>query len=170
MGHIITANQTCVHHVTPEIRVDSMTWKNPSSSTAPNLKVQQSTKKLIATMFWNANVVAQCQRVNSFRYCETIDRLRKNVRRKRPELCVKISCCCTTTPPSTRSIWQYRVGIYYHIHHTVLTWFLQITLLLQRCKGGSTYFMPSLSSRLFVHSCISRTNVSISMDGNDLGK
>ena len=89
LENIITGDETWVCHVTPETKADSMTWKHPSSPVAKKFKVQQSAKKLMATVFWDTKGVLlvdftpQGQTVNAVRYCETLDRLREAVRRKR---------------------------------------------------------------------------------------
>ena len=90
LEHMITGDETWVHHVTPETKRDSMTWKHPGSPPAKKFKVQQSARKLMATVFWDRHgillmdVLMPGQTVNAINYCETLDKLREAVRRKRP--------------------------------------------------------------------------------------
>ncbi|GFO22957.1 histone-lysine N-methyltransferase SETMAR [Plakobranchus ocellatus] len=69
-----------------------MTWKHPSSPVTKKFKVQQSVTKVMATVFWDSrgmillDILPKGESFNADRYCETLDRLRHNVRRKRPGL------------------------------------------------------------------------------------
>ncbi|GFN98065.1 histone-lysine N-methyltransferase SETMAR [Plakobranchus ocellatus] len=69
-----------------------MTWKHPYSPVTKKFKVQQSTTKVMATVFWDSrgmillDILPKGESVNADRYCETLDRLRHAVRRKRPGL------------------------------------------------------------------------------------
>ena len=90
LDHLITGDETWVHHYTPESKKDSMIWKRPSSPPAKKFKTQPSAKKLMATVFWDAKGVLLVdflppgESINAVRYCETLDKLRAAVRRKRP--------------------------------------------------------------------------------------
>ena len=89
MDRLVTGDETWVCHTTPETKRDSMTWKHPSSPTPRKFKVQQSSKKVMATGFWDAQGVLlvdflpRGETVNAIRYCQTLDRLREAIRRKR---------------------------------------------------------------------------------------
>ncbi|GFO04466.1 histone-lysine N-methyltransferase SETMAR [Plakobranchus ocellatus] len=69
-----------------------MTWKHPSSPVTKKFKVQQSATKVVATVFWDScgmillDILPKGESVNADRYCETLDRLRHAVRRKRSGL------------------------------------------------------------------------------------
>ncbi|GFO21487.1 N-acetylated-alpha-linked acidic dipeptidase 2 [Plakobranchus ocellatus] len=69
-----------------------MTWKHPSSPVTKKFKVQQSATKVMTTEFWDSrrmillDILPKGESVNADRYCETLDRLRHAVRRKRPGL------------------------------------------------------------------------------------
>ncbi|GFO20038.1 histone-lysine N-methyltransferase SETMAR [Plakobranchus ocellatus] len=69
-----------------------MTWKHPSSPATKKFKVQQSATKVMATVFLDSrgmillDILPKGESVNADRYCETLDRLRLAVRRKRPGL------------------------------------------------------------------------------------
>lgn len=92
LDKLITGDETWLHLTTPETKADSMTWKHPWSPTPRKFKVQHSVKKVMATVFWDAkgvllvDILPQGETINALRYCETIDRLREAVRRKRPGL------------------------------------------------------------------------------------
>ncbi|GFO02715.1 histone-lysine N-methyltransferase SETMAR [Plakobranchus ocellatus] len=60
LEHLITGDKTWLHLNTPETKRDSMTWKH--------------------------HILPKGERVNADRHCETLDRLRHAVRRKRPGL------------------------------------------------------------------------------------
>ncbi|GFN99644.1 histone-lysine N-methyltransferase SETMAR, partial [Plakobranchus ocellatus] len=92
LEHLITGDETWLHLSTPEAKRDSMTWKYPSSPVTKKFKVQQSATKVMATVFWDSrgmillDILSKGESVNADRYCETIDRLRHAVRRKRTGL------------------------------------------------------------------------------------
>ena len=90
LDHLITGDETWVHHYTPESKKDSMIWKRPPSPPAKKFKVQPSARKLMATVFWDSKGILLVdflqpgQTINATRYCETLNKLREAVRRKRP--------------------------------------------------------------------------------------
>ncbi|GFO30715.1 histone-lysine N-methyltransferase SETMAR [Plakobranchus ocellatus] len=69
-----------------------MTWKHPSTLVTKKFKVQQSVTNVMATVFGDSrgmvllDILPKVESVNADRYCETLDRLRHAVRRKRPGL------------------------------------------------------------------------------------
>jgi len=95
LERIITGDETWVHHCTPENKVDSMTWKHLTSPPMRKFKITMSAKKVMATVFWDAQGVLLVdftphgQTVNAARYCQTLNKLRDAVRRKRPGLLSK---------------------------------------------------------------------------------
>ncbi|GFO06143.1 histone-lysine N-methyltransferase SETMAR [Plakobranchus ocellatus] len=92
LEHLITGDETWLHLSTPETKRDSMTWKHPSSLVTKKFKVQQLATKVMASVFWDSrgmillNILPKGESGNADRYCETLDRLRHAVRRKRPGL------------------------------------------------------------------------------------
>ncbi|GFO05098.1 histone-lysine N-methyltransferase SETMAR [Plakobranchus ocellatus] len=90
--NLITGDETWVHLNTPETKRDSMTWKHPSSLVTKKFKLQRSTAKVVATVFWDAkgvillDILPQGQCINAARYCSTLDRLKEAIHRKRPGL------------------------------------------------------------------------------------
>ncbi|GFS08191.1 histone-lysine N-methyltransferase SETMAR [Elysia marginata] len=69
-----------------------MTWKHPSSPVTKKFKVQRSTAKLMATVFWDAkgvilfDILPQSQCITAVQYYSTFDCLRDAIRCKRPRL------------------------------------------------------------------------------------
>ncbi|GFR65634.1 histone-lysine N-methyltransferase SETMAR [Elysia marginata] len=90
LDSIVTGDETWLHPCTPETKQDSMTWKHPSSPVEKKLKVRRSAKKIMGTVFWDSRVVLMFETlqpgetINAARYCQTLDKLREAVRRKRP--------------------------------------------------------------------------------------
>ncbi|GFR95296.1 histone-lysine N-methyltransferase SETMAR [Elysia marginata] len=90
LDSIITGDETWLHDCTPEIKQDSMTWKHPSSPVGKKFKVMRSAKKIMGTVFWDSRGVLLFETlqpgetINAARYCQTLDKLREAIRRKRP--------------------------------------------------------------------------------------
>jgi histone-lysine N-methyltransferase SETMAR len=92
LQRMVTGDETWVHHVTPDAKRASMTWKHASSPLSNKLKITQSSKKIMATAFLDhlgvllVGFLTQGDTVNSDLYCDTMSRLREAIRRKRPGL------------------------------------------------------------------------------------
>lgn len=92
LERIVTGDETWVHYSTPENKRDSMTWKHLGSPPVRKFKSGPSARKLMATVFWDCrgillvDFLPSGESVTAGRYCETLDRLREAVRRKRPGL------------------------------------------------------------------------------------
>ena len=90
LDSIVTGDETWLHHCTPETKQDSMTWKHPSSPVAKKFKVMPSARKIMGTVFWDSRGVLLFETlqpgdtVNAARYCQTLNKLREAIRRKRP--------------------------------------------------------------------------------------
>ena len=91
LDSIVTGDETWLHHCTPETKQDSMTWKHPSSPVAKKFKVMRSAKKNNGNCSLGQSVVFFCSKpynlgetINAARYCQTLDKLREAIRRKRP--------------------------------------------------------------------------------------
>ncbi|GFR86394.1 von Willebrand factor A domain-containing protein 3A [Elysia marginata] len=90
LDNIVTGDETWLHHCTPETKQDSMTWKHPSSPVAKKFKVMRSVKKIMGTVCWDSRGVLLFETlqpgetINAARYCQTLDKLREAIRRKRP--------------------------------------------------------------------------------------
>ena len=53
----VTVDETWIHHYTPESGKVSKQWVKPGESAAKRPKTQQSTGKVMASVFWNAHEV-----------------------------------------------------------------------------------------------------------------
>ena len=90
LDSIVTGDETWLHHCSPETKQDSMTWKHPSSPVAKKFKVMRSAKKIMGNVFWDSRGVLLFETlqpgetINAARYCQTLDKLREAIRRKRP--------------------------------------------------------------------------------------
>jgi histone-lysine N-methyltransferase SETMAR len=90
LQRIVAGDGRWVHHVTPETKQASMTWKRASCTPAKKRKTTQSAKKIMATVFWDhkgvlhVDFLTQGDKVKADRYCDTMSRLREAIRRKRP--------------------------------------------------------------------------------------
>ena len=51
--HIVTGDETWIHHWNPESKQESMQWRHASSSPPSKIKLQTSVGKIMATIFWN---------------------------------------------------------------------------------------------------------------------
>ncbi|GFN79762.1 histone-lysine N-methyltransferase SETMAR [Plakobranchus ocellatus] len=110
-----------------------MTWKHPSSPVTKKFKVQRSTAKVMATVFWDVkgvillDILPQDQCINAARYCSTFDRLKETIRRKRPGLLRRgvVLQHDNATPHSANLTQQWcsaTVGKFFFILPTVQTW------------------------------------------------
>ncbi|KAK3803875.1 hypothetical protein RRG08_029467 [Elysia crispata] len=118
LDSIVTGDETWLHHCTPETKQDSMTWKHPSSPVAKKFKVMRSAKKIMGTVFWDSRGVLLFETlqpgeiINAARYCQTLDKLREAIRRKRPGQRGHFATRQRYTPHSTsdarlaREIWM----------------------------------------------------------------
>ncbi|GFR63236.1 histone-lysine N-methyltransferase SETMAR [Elysia marginata] len=101
--NLIAGDETLVYLNTSETKRDSMTWKHPSSPVTKKFKLQRSTAKVMATVFWDAKGVILFdifpQGDNAAQYCSTLDRLRDAFCRKRPGLLRKGVVFSTITRP-----------------------------------------------------------------------
>ncbi|GFS14208.1 histone-lysine N-methyltransferase SETMAR [Elysia marginata] len=90
LDSIVTGDETWLHHCTPETKQDSMTWKHPSSPVAKKFKVMRSAKKIMGTVSWDSRGVLLFETlqpketINAARYCQTLDKPREAIRKKRP--------------------------------------------------------------------------------------
>ncbi|GFO32119.1 LOW QUALITY PROTEIN: histone-lysine N-methyltransferase SETMAR [Plakobranchus ocellatus] len=168
LEHLITGDETCLHLSTPETKHDSMTRKHPSSPVTKKFKVQQSATKVMATMFWDScgmillNILPKGESANADRYCETLDRLRHAVRRKRPGLLrAELSLNTTMQPPPPHThtakrtkewLERYRWDIIPHPAHSSYLAPLDFYLFgpLKRHLGGKSLRMKMNSLVKFV--------------------
>ncbi|GJQ68620.1 hypothetical protein Trydic_g17168 [Trypoxylus dichotomus] len=82
-----------------------MTWKHLNSPTPKKFKVQQSAKKIMATVFWDMRGILLIEllppktTINSDINCQTLEKLHQVIRQKRKDL-----GCCMTMQDRTRQI------------------------------------------------------------------
>lgn len=87
---IITGDETPVPLWTPESKRSSMMWKHPSSPPSKKFKTVTCARKTMATVFWDHLGVIHLEflppgtTITARTYCQTLDRLREAIRRKRP--------------------------------------------------------------------------------------
>ena len=57
LGHLVTQDETWVHHFDPETKSRSMQWKHKDSPAPKKFKVTASSGKVMASVFWDAEGV-----------------------------------------------------------------------------------------------------------------
>ena len=89
LGNSITGDETFVYGYDPETSFQSSQWKSPSSPCAKYVRQSRSNIKLMMIVFFDldgivwAEFVPKNTKVNSEYYKDLLERLRKDVRRKR---------------------------------------------------------------------------------------
>ncbi|GFY36318.1 mariner Mos1 transposase [Trichonephila clavipes] len=92
MKRIVTGDETWCHHYEPETKRDIMQWKHASSPTPKKFRAVKSAGKVLLTVFFDVQgpllveFLEHNKSVNSDVYCETLQRLRRCIRNKRPGL------------------------------------------------------------------------------------
>ena len=80
---MVTCDKTSVWHYEPESKWQSMEWKHVGSLVKKKFKSQQSTRKVILTVFWDMQgpiTISFLQKesfVNSVNYCELLKHVKK---------------------------------------------------------------------------------------------
>ena len=91
LGNVITGDETWVYGYDPETRVQSCQWKSPSSTHTKKMRQSRSNIKVMMIVFFDLDGIVRAEfvprntTVNSEYYNGLLERLRKVVRRKRPE-------------------------------------------------------------------------------------
>ena len=89
LGHIVTQDETWVHHFDPETKMQSMQWKHAGSPTPKKFKVTPSVGKVMASVFWDCDGVIMIDYLEKGRtitdeyYATELRRLREEIKRKR---------------------------------------------------------------------------------------
>jgi histone-lysine N-methyltransferase SETMAR len=93
LDHIVTGDGTWVSHFTPESKRQSLEWLHPRSPSKPTkFKQTLSTRKIMATVFWDRKGVLlvefmpQDTTINAESYCATLRRLRYAIENRRRSL------------------------------------------------------------------------------------
>lgn len=88
----ITMDETWVYHYDPESKQESKEWCEPGTSAPKRVKVQKSTKKVLASVFWDAKGILLVdylktgKTINSEYYSSLLDQLDQKILEKRPGL------------------------------------------------------------------------------------
>lgn len=95
LGRFITMDETWVHHYTPESKVQSKQWKRSGSPPPKKAKAILSAKKVMASVFWDCKGVIMVdylekgKTINADYYCTLLQRLREEIKTKRPGMLSK---------------------------------------------------------------------------------
>lgn len=91
----VTGDETWAHHYTPETKESSKQWRHSDSPKPKKFKATLSAGKVMATVFWDRHGVLLVDfmprgtTINAARYCETLEKLRRAIKNKRPGLLSK---------------------------------------------------------------------------------
>ncbi|GFU20501.1 histone-lysine N-methyltransferase SETMAR [Trichonephila clavipes] len=89
LERIDTGDETWVSHITPESKRQSMEWRYTNSPVRVKAKRTISTRKIMATVFWDRHGVLlvefmqQGTTINAAAYCATLTKLRRAIQNKR---------------------------------------------------------------------------------------
>ena len=89
---VITGDETWLFHYDPETKKQSMEWYHKNSPVKKKPRLSKSSQKIMASVFWDENGVIlidyleKNSTINKTRYCQTLDKLKRAINRKRPEL------------------------------------------------------------------------------------
>lgn len=89
LENIVTGDETWVSHMTPESKRQSMEWRHTTSPVRVKAKQTISTRKVMATVFWDRHGVLlvefmqQGTTINAAAYCATLTKLRRAIQNKR---------------------------------------------------------------------------------------
>ncbi len=92
LSRVVTGDESWVHYVTPETKNASKVWKRKNEPTPKKARLEKSAHKLMVTVFWDQHGILLVEfmdrgtTINSERYCEILDKLRKAIKNKRPGL------------------------------------------------------------------------------------
>lgn len=95
LDRIVTGDETWFHYWTPETKARSMVWKKKDQPAPKKFKQQASAGKVMATVFWDRKGIIwieYCPRgctINGAEYFDTLMRLRKAIKSRRPGLLSK---------------------------------------------------------------------------------
>jgi histone-lysine N-methyltransferase SETMAR len=92
MNRIVTGDESWAHHYEPETKRQSMQWHHLGSPSPKKFKLSPSAGKVMITVFWDSRGVLlldflpKGETINSVRYQETLKKLNRSIRLKRPDL------------------------------------------------------------------------------------
>jgi histone-lysine N-methyltransferase SETMAR len=88
----ITMDETWVYHYDPELRQQTAEWTEPGCSAPKQVKGSKSSKKIMASVFWDAKGILMIDYLQTGKtitgeyYCSLLDQLDVKIREKRPGL------------------------------------------------------------------------------------
>lgn len=89
LSHVVTQDETWVHHFDPETKSQSMQWKHVTSPTPKKFKSTPSSGKVMASVFWDAEGVIMIdylqkgKTINGQYYADELRQLREKIKEKR---------------------------------------------------------------------------------------
>lgn len=94
LNRIVTGDESWVHHFVPSSKQDSMVWKKAEEPAPKKFKTVASAGKVMVTVFWDHlgpihvefMEKGSTRTITSNTYCETLKRLRKAIKDRRPGL------------------------------------------------------------------------------------
>lgn len=127
---IVTGDESWFHHFEPETKRQSMEWHHLHSPSKKKAKTVPSAAKVMGTVFWDAEglILAEFlergQTITAARYVQTLHKLRRALRDKRPDE-TSTSCMTTLAPTplaSHRKQLQRLGGKFFHTPPIALIW------------------------------------------------
>ncbi|KMQ86389.1 transposase [Lasius niger] len=98
LDSIVTGDETWVYHHTPESKQQSLQWRHTHSPKIKKFKTSISTKKLMASVFWDRKGILLVDfrppgtTINAAAYCEILRRLRRAIQNKRRGMLTRGVC------------------------------------------------------------------------------
>ena len=89
LSRVVTGDETWVYYYDPPSKFESMEWKHAGSPRTKKFKVSRTTKKLMATVFWDTDGVIHIDylprgtTMNGQYYADLLVRLRESIKEKR---------------------------------------------------------------------------------------
>ena len=89
LGRIVTQDETWVHHFEPESKMQSKAWRHVGSPPPRKFRVQGSSRKVMASVFWDAegiimiDYLPQGHTITGLYYAQELRRLREEIKSKR---------------------------------------------------------------------------------------
>jgi hypothetical protein len=99
LNRIVAGDETWISHVTPE---NKLQWQLSASPKANKFKQTLSARKITCTVFWDRrgllliDFTTQGTTINADVHCETIRKLRRDIKKK-DEVCSALEFYCFTT-------------------------------------------------------------------------
>ena len=92
MNSIVTGDESWAHHYEPETKLQSMQWHHLGSPSPKKFKLSPSAGKVMISVFWDncgvllVDYLPKGETINSERYQETLKKLARAIRTKRPNM------------------------------------------------------------------------------------